>query len=118
MNKAGYRLRLDLALNTLLLLDARLFRLESVRKVVGSLVSEGQVSSLKMVPLSLALEPWVEPLLLEPPDSRELQGEDSVDTGDTAVIVPRRLCLRWVVGRATKSFGSHPAGLPMTVLSL
>jgi hypothetical protein len=53
IKRAGYRFRLDLVLTTLLRLEARLFRLESVAKVVGSLVSEGQVSSLKMVPFSL-----------------------------------------------------------------
>ena len=53
IRSAGYRFRVPLALTRLLLLEARLFRLESVAKVVGSLVNEGQESSLKMVPFSL-----------------------------------------------------------------
>jgi hypothetical protein len=54
MRSAGYRFRPDLTLTRLLRLEARLFRLLSVAKVVGSLVNEGQVSSLKRVPFSLA----------------------------------------------------------------
>ncbi len=117
IKRVGYRFRPDRALTTLLLLDARLLRLESVAKVVGSLVKEGHEPSLKIVPLSLpASELYVEPRLLLRPEPCELHGDGSVETGETAVINPSKLCLR--AGAAMYSLGFQVAGRPVTVVSL
>jgi hypothetical protein len=112
ISKAGYLFRPDLELAILLLL-------ESVANVVGSLARDGQLSSLKTVPFSLPnpdTELRTEPLLLPKLSPCELQGDGSVETGDTAVTrLDNRLCVR---GAATNNFGFHVAGRPYTVLSL
>ena len=85
--------------------------------MVGSLVKEGQLPSLKIVPPSLPpFELCVEPRLLLRPEPCELQGDASDDIGDSAVINPSRLCLRG--GAATYIFEFQVAGRPVIVLSL